>query len=163
MLTDSHPLPPYIDGLEPFERSFDFSESPNLQKVHFGLCWIYGDLRWISIALSTLKPTTSPRLSSISLYFSSTSSPRSLHHVSGTTKLEILGNDLRRVADELSRIEREYEGVVDLIVSRDAGFKRVDTRNVRFHFCGAGGLVESFSFGFTGPPALGSLKCHTCW
>ena len=43
-----------------------------------------------------------------------------------------MGDGLPRIAEELTRIEREYEGAVDSSVSRGAGFKRYDTLNVRF-------------------------------
>jgi len=43
-----------------------------------------------------------------------------------------MGDGLPRIAEELTRIEREYEGALDLRVFRGAGFERYDTLNVRF-------------------------------
>jgi len=47
-----------------------------------------------------------------------------------------MGNDPRRITDKFARIEREYEGAVDLTLLRITGFERLDTLNARFHFCG---------------------------
>ena len=89
---------------------------------------------WIPIAFSTLRPTTSPRLSTIQLGFDCSEPPTT---VPAESLIEGTGNDLRRVADEPSRIEREFEGAVTLTVCRDTVFKVVlDTLNVRFGFCG---------------------------
>jgi len=79
------------------------------------------------MALSTLKSSTSPHLSQIGLGFTAPT-----YITSETWNPGNMGNDLRQIADEFSRIEREYEGAVDLSVFRDAGFGRYDTLNVRF-------------------------------
>ena len=85
------------------------------------------------MALSTLRPATSPRLSTIRLDFSRPSTAtRSVE-----SAIEITGNNLRQVADEIARIEREFEGAVNLTVFRDPVFEAVsDTLNVTFQFCG---------------------------
>ena len=54
-------LSPDVDRVEAPERSFDFSEFPNVQHVAFGVNWVGGGLFWIHAALSTLRPATSPR------------------------------------------------------------------------------------------------------
>ena len=51
-----------------------------------------------------------------------------------TSDLESLCDDLPRIADELSRIEREYEGAVELSVFRSMEFGKLDKLNVRFPF-----------------------------
>ena len=83
------------------------------------------------MALSTFRPVSSPRLSSIRLGFTG----------SLITELPIeplikdTGNDLRQVADEVARIEREFEGAVDFAVVKDSEFEVVlDTLGVRFRF-----------------------------
>ena len=82
------------------------------------------------MALSTLRPATSPRLSIITLSLSATTSPADVE-----TVITKIGNDLRRIADEVSRIEREFEGAVDFTVIPDAKFHAVlDSLNVRFSF-----------------------------
>jgi len=44
-----------------------------------------------------------------------------------------MGNDLRLIADEVARIEREFEGAVNLAVLRDSKFGAVlDSLDVRF-------------------------------
>ncbi|KAF9645582.1 hypothetical protein BDM02DRAFT_3119985 [Thelephora ganbajun] len=107
------------DGREACDRSFDFSEFPSLQEVNFGVCWIGGGLRWIPMALLTLKPATSPRLSAVRLNFiSPLSDIRSAETSAGE-----LGNDLQRTADEVTRIRREFGGAVNVIVLRDPWFK----------------------------------------
>ena len=119
---------PEVDSRGVLEWSFDFTKLPNLREVEFGVQWIGGSVLWIPMALSTLRPSTSPRLSSVQLNFS-----RPV-----IANLRILAairdehNNLRRVADELARIEREFEGAVNLIVVRDPGSAAVfDTLNVR--------------------------------
>jgi len=105
------------DG-ETFERSFDLSNLPNLKGVDFGVGWLRGGLLWIPVALSTLRLTTSPHLSTIQLTFirSSTVS-QSVQDMIKCTR-----NDLLSVADEVARIEREFGGV-NVTVRRDSGFK----------------------------------------
>jgi len=126
-------LPPDVVGCEAFERSFDFSKFPNLQEVDFGVHWVGGSLLWIPIAFSTLGPATSPRLSVIRLELAR--SPTVYRNTE--TLVKDLGNDLRRVAGGVARIEREYEGTVNLTVVRGLGFKEaLDTHKVRIRFRG---------------------------
>ena len=130
MLTQ-FPDPHHRDG---FERSFDFSKLPNVQEVAFGFRTDWkggGDLPWVPMALSTLRPATSPCLSSIKLDLCpSTSRPVK-------TIITQIGNDLRRIADEIDRIEREYEGVVNVTVDPHPKFRAVlDSLNVRHPFTG---------------------------
>ena len=124
-------LSPDLDGCEIFERSFDFSKLPNLQELAIGVGWIGGDLLWIPTALSTLTPATSPRLTIIQLNFTR---PSIINRSVGVAVRHI-GNNLRRIADEVFRIEQEFGGVVNVTVLRDPGFGTVlDTLNVRFRF-----------------------------
>ena len=139
---ETSPLTPFLDAdscVEAFERSFDFSKLPNLREVKFGFRAgrTGGGLLWIPMALSTLGPATSPHLSTIRLDFS-----RSLIvNRSAMSLIEGTANDLRWVADEVARIEREFEGAVNLNASRDSVFKVVlDTLDVRFRFCGVDGI-----------------------
>ena len=121
-----------LDDGKVLERSLDFSNFSNLQEVEFSfrVDWMGGGLPWIPMALSTLKRATSPHLSSIQLNFVWRSS--TYHSVD--TAIEDAGDDLQRVAGEVTRIEREFEGAVNLTVVRDLGFKAVlDKLDVRFH------------------------------
>jgi len=116
--------------------SFDFSKFPNLQEVNVGVSvgWMHGGLPWIPTALSTIGPTTSPRLSSLRLTFAGSPSPRSIESL-----IEHLGDDLLRIAGEVTRIEREFEGVLNITVVRDLQFGAALGRlNVRFRFVGVG-------------------------
>ena len=103
-----------------------------------------GGLLWIPTALSTLKPSTSPRLSTIQLDFAHPPiTGRSVQNV-----IEAAGSDLRKAADEVARIEREFGGAVSVNVFRDQGFTAVlDTLNVRFSLSGRhlATLLNSFS------------------
>jgi len=113
-------------------RSYDFSNCPNLQEVKFTFTagWPGRGLPWIPMALSTLRPTTSPRLSAVRLCFTCLLIDRSVR-----TLIKDTGNDLRRVASEVSRIEREFEGMVDFSVVSDSVFEMVlDNLSVRFRF-----------------------------
>ena len=120
---------PGVDGHGAFERSFDFSEFPNLQEVAFAVGWMDGSLAWIPRALSTIKPATSPRLSVIQLNFS-----RPIIAIRSVDALITdTSDDLRWVADEIARIKGEFEGAVDLAVHWDSSFRVVlDALNVRF-------------------------------
>ena len=123
----------------------------------FGLQWLRGPLRYIPVALSTLKPSTSPRLSHVHLGLTGLTCP-SRYILYEALPPENLGGDLRRIADEFSRIEREYTGAVDLSVFGGTGVERLDTINVRFSFLWGWvhcGIIGSFT---AGPSALGSLR-----
>ena len=86
------------------------------------------------MALSTIKPATSPCLSTIRVNLACSSVASS---TSAKRLIEDTRDDLRWVADEAVRIEREFEGAVNLTVSRDPLFKAVlDALNVSFLFCG---------------------------
>ena len=88
-----------------------------------------GPLHYIPVALSTLKPSTSPHLFDVQLRLTGPTHP---HYTSENWNLENMGDGVPRIAEESSRIEREYEGVVELRVFLGAGFERYDTLNVRF-------------------------------
>jgi len=78
-----------------------------------------GGLSWIPKALSTIKPATSPRLSLIKLSFiRPTFTNRSIDAL-----VKDAGDDLRRVVDEVARIEREFGGAVHLTVYWDPSFQ----------------------------------------
>jgi len=85
------------------------------------------------MALSTLWPTTSPHLSVIRLDFA-----RSLILTRTVeTLIHETSYDLRWVANEVTRIEREFKGAVNVTVRRDPVFgEALNTLNVRFRFCG---------------------------
>ena len=122
-----------VDGSDDFRRYFDFSKFPNLQEVELGVCvsWRGGGLPWIPMALSTLKPATSPHLSTIRFDFSC--SPGVTRPVEAS--IREVGSDLQRIAEEVARIEREFEGTVNLTAFLDSVFKEVlDTLDVRFRF-----------------------------
>ena len=94
------------------------------------------------MALSTLKPATSPRLSIIRLDFCANRDVE--------TVVTEIGGDLRRIADEVARIEREFKGAVNFTVNPDSTVRLVlVTLNVRFNFTGwkkPCGHVRSSSF-----------------
>jgi len=100
--------------------------------VNFGLRvgWKQGGLHWIPIAVSTLRSTTSPRLSSLQLDLAGTPLNQSVESL-----IEDMGNDLQRIADEVTRIDREFEGAVNITVVSDSKFKTVlNTLDVSFCF-----------------------------
>lgn len=83
------------------------------------------------MALSTLRPATSPHLSAIKLDFAGPHLP----NLPIDTVINDTGGDLRRVAYEVVRIEREFEGAVLFSVTRDSTFEVVlDTLDVRPYF-----------------------------
>ena len=112
------------------EQSLDFSNFPNLQEVYFGFTvnCAGGGLLWIPMALSTLKRSTSPRLSSLRL--DCVGSPIEQSVVS---LIEDMGNDLLSIANEFIRINHEFKGAVNPTVVRDSGFEVVlDALDVSF-------------------------------
>jgi len=104
-------------GHEVLDQSFDFAKFPNLKEVKFNINWAAGDLLWIPAALSTIKPATSPRLSIIQLKLGG----RSLRYIPEDPRERLVG-DLQLIEKELTRIGREFMGVLDLIVTRYPGF-----------------------------------------
>ena len=128
-----------------FEPSFNFSKIPNLQEVTFSLRVnrMGGDLPWIHTALSTLRPATSPCLPAICLDFGCLSRPALDLPVE--VLMKNMGDDLRRTADEVARIERQSEGAVNFTVLRDPVFEVVlDTLNVRFCLRGVDCFVINY-------------------
>jgi len=112
-----------LDDLGAVERSFDLSKFLNLQELEIAICWLGGRLLWIPVALSTVRPVTSPHLSAIELRFTR------VHPFSRPAEiLQSMGDDLQWVADEFIRISREFEGAVYL----DSGFKKLDKFQVGF-------------------------------
>ena len=83
------------------------------------------------MALSTIKTATSQCLSAIKLDFVCPSPTN--RNVDALA--EAAGDDLRRVADEVSRIEREFRGAVNLTVLQDPSFQAAsDAFGARFLF-----------------------------
>lgn len=94
-----------------------------------GVGWERGRLPWIPTTLSTLRSATSPRLSAIRLDFARP--PPTGRSVDALIKA--LGDDLKRVAGEVARIEREFEGAINLTVLLDTSFRvACGALNVRF-------------------------------
>jgi len=94
---------------------------------------------WIPMALSTLSPVTSPRLSAIRLDF---------YSITRQNPDTVIA-DLRRIGDEICRIEREYEGRVHITVVPDKFQDVLDSLWVRFSLVGRKkprGHVNSSSF-----------------
>ena len=81
------------------------------------------------MALSKIRHATSPRLSTLGLDFSSSTTIND----SAGTWIKNAGNDLRQIADEVTRIEREFEGALNFNMVWDSMFRVVfDTLDVSF-------------------------------
>ena len=81
------------------------------------------------MTLSTIKPAASPCLSII--WVDLTHSYDTIQ--SAECLIEVARDNLRRIANEAVRIEREFDGAVNLTVSRNSEFKVVlDALSVRF-------------------------------
>lgn len=105
-------------GHDSLDQSFDFAKLPNLREAKLTVHWTSGDLLWISASLSTIKPGTSLRLSTLQLGLSG----RSLQYIPGAVN-ERLTEDLRLIDREVTRIRREFIGAVNLIMCRYPGSK----------------------------------------
>ena len=96
-----------------------------------GFFWGAEVYSWVPTALSTLRLVASPRLTVLRLDFSNSRFARR----SIESLIKDTGYDLRQIADEVARIERESEGAVSLTVVSDPVTKVVlDTLGVRFRF-----------------------------
>ena len=71
--------------------------------------WMGGGLLWIPAVLSTPRPSHSSHLSAIQLNFACSDNI-------GRSLIEDAGDDLRRVADEVTRVKHEFEGVVNVTI-----------------------------------------------
>ena len=145
---------------EVLERSFDFSEFPKLEEVNFShlISEMSLGLLWIPMVLSTLSPTTSPHLTSLQLTF--LGSPSDLP----PTFFEDLGDDPQRIADQVIRIEREFEGAVKSMVIRDPKFESV--LEIQFPVCvrfTPASARPFFHLYCTGPPVTTADELQTGW
>ena len=99
-----------------------------------------GGLLWVSTALSTVRPATSPHLSTIKLDL--VRQPNANGPV--VVMITDTGKDLSKVPDEVSRIKREFMGVPDLTVLLDPAFGVVsDILDVWRHCYRAGDLSNT--------------------
>jgi len=87
---------------------FDFSHHKSLQHLSFSLLPNFASCRWLSTALSTVNPTNSPRLSTITLYLHRHIPPARI--VSETALGDATMKDLRDVGTEVKRIRAESGG-----------------------------------------------------
>ena len=134
------------DSDQGINQFFDFTKFPNLQETSLGIRWSSGSLLWFSTSLSTLEPSTSPRLSAIRVSISGRyPGPSTLARMR-----EELGNDLRLIEDQAARIEREFMGVASFTYYRQP----------LFSVSSPGFSLRLF---LTGLSALTSILCATCW
>lgn len=102
---------------ETFERSFDFTKLPSLKEAEFTSRWISGGLYWVPVALSTIKPTTSSRLSVVQVIICN-----QFPWQVDIPSQERLDDDVQLISGEVSRIEQEFRGAMDLTVELPPGF-----------------------------------------
>jgi len=91
-------------------RTLDLSHHRSLEHLSFSLLSNFASCRWLSAALSTIDPTNSPRLSTISIYLYRHVPPARI--VSETTLGDAAMKDLRDVGIEVKRIRAESGGRV---------------------------------------------------
>ena len=124
-------LYPDPDGPETLERSIDFSKLPNLQEVNLVFKLAGGGPPRIPVAFSTLRPATTPRLSTVRLEFAY---EPTLAHLIEIVVEEVISY-IELVPCEIARIEHEFEGAVDFTVAVDSEFEAVlGDIDVRFRF-----------------------------
>lgn len=99
----------YVGGNGTLDRSLDFSECRNLKEVVLRLGGAGPGLPWIYTTLSTIRSATTPHLSALHL---------DLHGLSRSNSFInwriLFADDLRLLDEEVARIEREFEGAVNL-------------------------------------------------
>ena len=86
-------------------HTFNFLQHQSLERLSFSLLSNFSSCRWLSTALSTISPTNSPRLNTITIYLHRHVPPARL--VSETTLDETVIKDLRDVGREIKRIRAE--------------------------------------------------------
>ena len=91
-------------------QMFDFSHHISLERLSFSLLSNFTSCRWLSTALSTVSPTNSPRLNTITIYLHRHVPPARI--VSETVLGETSMKDLRDVGTEIKRIRTESGGRV---------------------------------------------------
>ena len=108
ILIPSHRL---VNRIAP-DSTFDFANFLNLEEVTFEIRWSSGVLLWIPRALSTLKLTTSPRLSVLKI------TPSKLHLPSPfLPRFEARLKKVTCLVGEVARVEREFIGVVEVTMA----------------------------------------------
>lgn len=91
-------------------HTFNFLHHKSLEHLSFSLLPNFSSCRWLSTALSTISPTNSPRLSTITIYLHRHIPPARI--LSETTLSEIVMKDLRDVGSEIKRIRTKSGGRV---------------------------------------------------
>lgn len=91
-------------------HTLNFSHHKSLEHLSFSLLSNFTSCHWLSMALSTISPTNSPRLNAITIYLHRHIPPARI--VSETTLGETLMEDLRDVGTEIKRIRTESGGKV---------------------------------------------------
>ena len=91
-------------------RMFDFSHHKSLELLSFSLLSNFTSCRWLSTALSTISPTNSPRLNTVTIYLHRHVPPARI--VSETALGETSMKDLRDVGTQIKRIRAESGGRV---------------------------------------------------
>ena len=90
--------------------TFNFLHHKSLEHMSFSLLSNFASCRWLSTALSTINPTNSPRLSTITIYLHRHVPPARI--VSETALSDIMMKDLRDAGSEIKRIRTESGGRV---------------------------------------------------
>lgn len=112
-------LQPIPGGPEALCRTFDFAKLSNLEAARFAVPDADRGASWLYRALLTIKPVTSPHLSTLVLDLHSPQHP--LSHYPGW--LEHSGGDIPLIAREVHRIEKEFAGTVDVVLTLPPGFE----------------------------------------
>ena len=91
-------------------HTFNFLHHKSLEHLSFSLLSNFSSCRWLSTALSTISPTNSPHLDTITIYLHRHVPPARI--VSETPLNETVTKDLRDVGSEIKRIMTQSGGRV---------------------------------------------------
>ena len=83
-------------------HTFNFLHHQSLEHLSFSLVSNFSSCRWLSSAFSTVSPTNSPRLNTITIYLHRHVPPARI--ISETTLSETVMQDLRDVGSQIKRI-----------------------------------------------------------
>lgn len=133
---------PGLGGREAPNQPFDFTKLPNIKQVKFKVLQTAGSIQWISTALSTLKPATSPCLTVVRLNFA-------VRRFLNRRSMERLRDDLTLIEREVARVRHEFAGKVHITMNE----------NIRYR---VSGLNSNFRPFLKGPSALMWFRKGAC-
>lgn len=109
-------------------HTFNFSHHKSLERLSFSLLSNFASCRWLPMSLSSINPTNSPLLNTITIYLHRHVPPARI--VSETTWSETVMKDLRDVGSEIKRIRTQSGGRVKFEIVIPLSWVAIPLRSV---------------------------------